>query len=132
MIRGTAVNQDGHSGGLTVPSGPSQVTVISQALKNGGVDPAQVSYIETHGTGTSLGDPIEVEALGTVFGKNHSQQEQLIIGSLKTNFGHTESAAGITGLIKVVLQLQHQQIAPNLHFQEPNSGSSVPGLLNYC
>ncbi|NEO49040.1 MAG: type I polyketide synthase, partial [Moorea sp. SIO4A3] len=120
VIRGTAVNQDGHSGGLTVPSGPSQVAVIRQALKNGGVEPAQVSYIEAHGTGTSLGDPIELGALGTVFGKNHSQEKPLTIGSAKTNIGHTETAAGVAGLIKVVLQLQHQQIAPHLHFQQPS------------
>ncbi|MDY7007684.1 MAG: type I polyketide synthase [Cyanobacteriota bacterium] len=120
VIRGTAVNQDGYSGSMTAPSGPSQVAVIRQALKNGGVEPAQVSYIEAHGTGTPLGDPIEVGALGTVFGKNHSQELPLMIGALKTNIGHTETAAGVAGLIKVVLQLQHQQIAPNLHFQQPS------------
>ena len=120
VIRGTAVNQDGPSGGLTVPNGPSQVAVIRQALSNGGLDPASVSYIEAHGTGTSLGDPIEVEALGTVFGKTHSQEEPLMIGSVKTNIGHAEGAAGIAGLIKLVLQLQHQQIAPSLHFNQPN------------
>ncbi|NEQ83924.1 MAG: polyketide synthase, partial [Moorea sp. SIO2I5] len=120
VIRGTAINQDGPSSGLTVPNGPSQVAVIRQALANGGVDPASISYIEAHGTGTSLGDPIEVEALGTVFGKTHSVEQPLIIGSAKTNIGHTEGAAGIAGLMKLVLQLQHQQIAPSLHFKEPN------------
>ncbi|GFZ92541.1 type I polyketide synthase [Okeania sp. KiyG1] len=120
VIRGSAVNQNGASGGLTVPSGPSQVVAIRTALKNGGVDPADVSYVEAHGTGTSLGDPIEVGAIGTVFGKTHSQEEPLIIGSAKTNIGHLEGAAGIAGLIKIVLQLQHQQIAPSLHFNQPN------------
>ncbi|NES81718.1 MAG: SDR family NAD(P)-dependent oxidoreductase, partial [Moorea sp. SIO2B7] len=120
VIRGTAVNQDGLSGGLTVPNGPSQEAVIRQALANGGVEPASVSYIEAHGTGTSLGDPIEVGALGTVFGKTHSQEQPLIIGTVKTNIGHLEVAAGIAGLMKVVLQLQHQQIAPSLHFNQPN------------
>ncbi|MDJ1172316.1 thioester reductase domain-containing protein [Roseofilum sp. BLCC_M154] len=120
VIRGTAINQDGPSSGLTVPNGPSQVAVIRRALANGGVDPADVSYIEAHGTGTSLGDPQEVEALGTVFGKNHSQEQPLIMGSAKTNIGHTEGAAGVAGLMKLVLQLQHQQIAPSLHFNEPN------------
>ncbi|NEQ68438.1 MAG: acyltransferase domain-containing protein, partial [Symploca sp. SIO2D2] len=120
VIRGTAINQDGASGGLTVPNGPSQVAVIRQALSNGGVDPASVSYIEAHGTGTSLGDPIEVGAIGTVFGKTHSQEQPLIIGTAKTNIGHLEVAAGIAGLMKVVLQLQHQQIAPSLHFNQPN------------
>ncbi|AOX01782.1 beta-ketoacyl synthase [Moorena producens PAL-8-15-08-1] len=120
VIRGSAINQDGPSGGLTVPNGPSQQAVIRQALKNGGVDPVQVSYIEAHGTGTSLGDPIEVGAIGAVFGASHSQEHPLIIGSLKTNIGHLEAAAGIAGLLKVVLQLQHQEIAPHLHLREPN------------
>ncbi|WP_424097227.1 SDR family NAD(P)-dependent oxidoreductase [Moorena producens] len=120
VIRGTAINQDGHTSGLTVPNGPSQESVIRQALTNSGVKPEQVSYIEAHGTGTSLGDPIEVTALGNVFGESHSSQQPLIIGSLKTNIGHLEAAAGIAGLIKVVLQLQHQQIAPHLHFDQPN------------
>ncbi|NEQ10766.1 MAG: type I polyketide synthase, partial [Moorea sp. SIO4E2] len=120
VIRGTAVNQDGPSGGLTVPNGPSQVAVIRQALANGAVDPADVSYIEAHGTGTSLGDPIEVGAIGTVFGSNHSVEHPVIIGSAKTNIGHLEVAAGIAGLMKVVLQLQQQKIAPSLHFNQPN------------
>ncbi|NEO76846.1 type I polyketide synthase [Moorena sp. SIO4G3] len=120
VIRGTAVNQDGQSGGLTVPNGPSQVAVIRQALANGAVDPADVSYIEAHGTGTSLGDPIEVGAIGTVFGSNHSVEHPVIIGSAKTNIGHLEVAAGIAGLMKVVLQLQQQKIAPSLHFNQPN------------
>ncbi|NEP38246.1 MAG: type I polyketide synthase, partial [Okeania sp. SIO2H7] len=120
VIRGSAINQDGPSSGLTVPNGPSQVAVIRQAMANGGIDAADISYIEAHGTGTSLGDPIEAEALGTVFGKTHSQEQPLIIGSAKTNIGHTEGAAGVAGLMKLVLQLQHQQIAPSLHFNEPN------------
>ncbi|NEQ05932.1 MAG: SDR family NAD(P)-dependent oxidoreductase [Moorea sp. SIO4E2] len=120
VIRGTAVNQDGPSGGLTVPNGPSQVAVIRQALENGGVDPASVSYIEAHGTGTSLGDPIEVKAIGTVFGKTHSQENPLSVGTVKTNIGHLEVAAGIAGLMKVVLQLQQQKIAASLHFNQPN------------
>jgi malonyl CoA-acyl carrier protein transacylase len=120
VIRGSAINQDGPSGGLTVPNGPSQQKVIRQALKNGGVDPSLVSYIEAHGTGTSLGDPIEVKALGAVFSKSHSPEYPLMIGSLKTNMGHLEAAAGIAGLIKVVLQLQYQEIVPHLHLKEPN------------
>ncbi|WAN69216.1 SDR family NAD(P)-dependent oxidoreductase [Moorena producens JHB] len=120
VIRGTAINQDGHTSGLTVPNGPAQESVIRQALTNGGVQPEQVSYIEAHGTGTSLGDPIEVTALGNVFRESHSSQQPMIIGSVKTNIGHLEAAAGIAGLIKVVLQLQHQQIAPHLHFDQPN------------
>ncbi|NEO76850.1 type I polyketide synthase [Moorena sp. SIO4G3] len=120
VIRGSAINQDGDTSGLTVPNGPSQQSVIGQALANGEVDPTSVSYLEAHGTGTALGDPIEVEAIGTVFGKTHSVEQPLIIGSVKTNIGHTEGAAGIAGLLKLVLQLQHQQIAPSLHFNQPN------------
>ena len=117
MIRGSAVNQDGRTSGLTVPNGPSQQAVIREALANGGVAPSQVSYVEAHGTGTRLGDPIEVGALGAVFGK---RAHPLVIGSVKTNFGHLESSAGIAGLIKVVLSLQHGYIPPHLHLQTPN------------
>ena len=120
MIRGTAINQDGDTSGLTVPSGPSQQALIGQALENGGVDLASLSYIETHGTGTSLGDPIEVGAIGAVFGKTHSQEHPIIIGSAKSNIGHSEGAAGIAGLMKVVLQLQYGKIAPSLHLNQPN------------
>ncbi|MUG94287.1 SDR family NAD(P)-dependent oxidoreductase [Scytonema sp. UIC 10036] len=120
LIRGSAVNQDGRSSGLTVPNGSMQQAVIRQALKNGGVEASEVSYIEAHGTGTALGDPIEVEALTAVFGKNRSQDQPLTVGSLKTNIGHLEAAAGIAGLIKVMLQFQHQEIAPHLHFEHPS------------
>ena len=120
LIRGSAINQDGPSGGLTVPNGPAQEAVIQQALQNGGVHPGQISYIEAHGTGTALGDPIEVGALAAVFGGSHSHENPLTVGSVKTNLGHTECAAGLAGLIKVVLQLQHQMIFPHLHFTQPN------------
>ncbi|MDJ0597117.1 MAG: polyketide synthase, partial [Pleurocapsa sp. MO_226.B13] len=110
QIRGSAIDHDGRSSGLTVPNGPSQQAVIRQALKNAGVRPEEVSYIEAHGTGTSLGDPIEVGALGGVFAKNRSPEASLAIGSVKTNIGHLEGAAGIAGLIKVVLALQHKII----------------------
>ncbi|MBP5971177.1 SDR family NAD(P)-dependent oxidoreductase [Brasilonema sp. CT11] len=120
VIRGTAANQDGRTSGLTVPNGPSQQSVIRQALANGGVLPSQVSYVETHGTGTALGDPIEVGALGAVFGKDRLSDQPLQIGSVKTNIGHLEGAAGIAGLIKVVLGLQHQQLPPHQHYHQPN------------
>ena len=119
LIRGSAVNQDGPSSGLTVPNGPAQETVIRRALAAARVDPSEVSYLESHGTGTSLGDPIEVRALGAVFGKDRVDSP-LLIGSVKTNIGHLEASSGIAGLIKVVLALQHQEIPPQLHFERPN------------
>lgn len=120
LVRGSAVNHDGYSNGLTAPNGPAQEAVIRQALDKAGVTPGQIQYVETHGTGTALGDPIEVAALQQVFGPSRSPANPLVIGSVKTNFGHLESAAGIAGLMKVVLSLQHQQIAPHLHLEKPN------------
>ncbi|ARV58847.1 hypothetical protein BZZ01_09550 [Nostocales cyanobacterium HT-58-2] len=119
LIRGSAVNQDGPSSGFTVPNSSSQQALICQALAMAKLEPSEVSYVEAHGTGTSLGDPIEVRALGTVFLEGHSPEHPLMIGSVKTNIGHLESAAGVSGLIKVVLQLQHQQIVPHLHLKDP-------------
>lgn len=120
VIRGSAINQDGRSSGLTAPNGLAQEAVIRAALANAHVDPWLVSYVETHGTGTSLGDPIEVQALGSVFSSNRNNDQRLQIGSVKTNFGHLESAAGVASLMKSVLILQHKQIPPNLHFETPN------------
>lgn len=120
VIRGSAVNQDGLSNGITAPNGPSQQAVIRQALKNAGVKPAQISYVEAHGTGTPLGDPIEVKSLKKVLMKDRQPDRPCYIGSVKTNIGHLESAAGMAGLIKVVLALQHQEIPPNLHLKKLN------------
>nr|VFJ59818.1 MAG: myxalamid-type polyketide synthase MxaB [Candidatus Kentron sp. DK] len=120
VIRGSAIGHDGPSSGLTVPNRLAQENVIRQALANAHVEPVDVDYIEAHGTGTSLGDPIEVGALGTVFAGNHSPDAPLVIGSVKTNFGHLEAAAGMAGLMKIVLSLQHQEIPPHLHFNTPN------------
>ncbi|WP_315788438.1 type I polyketide synthase [Fischerella sp. JS2] len=120
VIRGTAINHDGKSSGLTVPNGLAQQKLINAALANGRVEPAQVSYVEVHGTGTALGDPIEVEALANVLGKKRSPNHPLILGSVKTNIGHLEAAAGVAGLIKVVLAMQHQEIPPHLHLKKLN------------
>ena len=119
LIRGSAVNQDGRSSGLTVPNGPAQQAVIREALADAGLEPARVSYVEAHGTGTALGDPIEVQALAGVLGEGREPGHPLVIGSVKTNIGHLEAAAGIAGLIKVVLALGHQEIPPHLHFHKP-------------
>ena len=120
LIKGSAVNQDGTSNGLTAPNGPSQQAVIRQALENAGVKPTQISYVEAHGTGTSLGDPIEVKSLKAVLLEGRDPDQPCWIGSVKTNIGHLEAAAGIAGLIKVVLQLQHREIFPHLHLKQLN------------
>lgn len=120
VICGSAVNQDGRTSGLTVPNGSAQQAVIRQALLNSKLEPAQISYVEAHGTGTLLGDPIEVEALGAIFDRDLSLEKPLLLGSVKTNIGHLEAAAGIASLIKVVLALQHDKIPPHLHLKNPN------------
>ncbi len=118
MVRGSALNQDGPSSGMTAPNGPAQEAVIRAALTRAGVAPRQVGYVEAHGTGTQLGDPLEVSALGAVFGADRDRP--LLIGSVKTNIGHLEAAAGVTGLIKLVLSLRHRQLPPHLHFKTPS------------
>ena len=120
VIRGTATNQDGRSGGLTVPSGPAQEAVIRAALADARLAPADIDYVEAHGTGTSLGDPIEVRALAHALGEGRDAQNPLVVGSVKTNIGHLESAAGIAGVIKVILSLQHERIPAHLHFRKPS------------
>ena len=120
VILGSAVNQDGRSGGITAPNGPSQTEVIRRALHNAALQPSAVDYIEAHGTGTILGDPIEMRALGEVFGKGRDPRCPLWVGSVKTNIGHSESAAGIAGLIKALFAVRHGEIPPHLHFTSPN------------
>ena len=120
VIRGTAVNHNGASGGLTVPSADAQAEVIGTALAQGGIDPADVDYVEVHGTGTPLGDPIELTALHRVIGAHRPDGQPLLVGSVKTNIGHLEAAAGIAGLIKTALALGHDEIPPHLHFHKPS------------
>jgi natural product biosynthesis luciferase-like monooxygenase protein len=120
IVRGSAVLQDGARSGLTVPNGPAQANVIRAALKAAGVETGDVSYVEAHGTGTSLGDPIEAEALGNVFGPGRTAAHPLVIGALKTNVGHMESAAGVGGIIKTVLALGHGEIPRHLHLNQVN------------
>jgi acyl transferase domain-containing protein len=117
VIRGSSINQDGASGGLTVPNGVAQQAVIRQALSAAAVTAADVDYIETHGTGTALGDPIELEALDAAMGEGRSADRPLVVGSVKTNIGHLEAASGVASVIKVVLSLEHQRIPPHLHFK---------------
>ncbi|MEP7211102.1 MAG: type I polyketide synthase, partial [Alphaproteobacteria bacterium] len=119
VIRSSAVNQDGASSGLTAPSGPAQRAVIREALERAGIEPRQVGYIEAHGTGTQLGDPLELRSLAEVFGADRTGTKRLAIGSVKTNIGHVEAAAGVAGLIKLVLSLQHREIPAHLNVQTP-------------
>ncbi len=120
VIRGSAINQDGRSNGLTAPNGLAQAALIRRALDDAGVTAAQVSYVEAHGTGTPLGDPIEVQALADALSHGRTPDNRLMIGSVKTNLGHLEAAAGVAGLIKVVLALQHGEIPAHLHLRHPN------------
>jgi acyl transferase domain-containing protein/acyl carrier protein len=120
VVRGSAVNQDGASGGFTVPHGPSQQALIRRALEASQVDPRDVDYLEAHGTGTPLGDPIEVNAASAVYGEGRRPGRPLLVGSVKTNIGHLEAAAGVAGLIKIVLAMQGRKIPAHLHFSKPN------------
>jgi amino acid adenylation domain-containing protein/FkbM family methyltransferase len=120
VLRGTAVNTDGRSSGLTVPSGAAQQDVIRRALEDAGVTAAEIGYVEAHGTGTALGDPIEAGALGAVFGAR-PPSAPLLIGSIKSNIGHAEGAAGVAGVLKAMLALERGVLPPSLHFRVPNA-----------
>ncbi|GAA4703510.1 hypothetical protein GCM10023263_46870 [Phytohabitans rumicis] len=120
VVRGSAVNSDGRSGGLVAPSPRAQERVLREAYADAGLDPAAVDYVEAHGTGTPLGDPIEAGALGAVCGAGRDPGDPLLIGSIKSNLGHLEAAAGIAGVIKAALVLQHGVVPPTVHFAQPN------------
>ncbi len=120
VIRGSAVGHDGPSSAFTVPSGVAQQAVIRQALQGAGVAPAEVSYLEAHGTGTAMGDPIEAEAMWSVLKEGRKGGESLWMGSVKTNVGYPEAASGVVGMMKVVLALQHGQLPAHLHLKQPN------------
>jgi thioester reductase-like protein len=120
VIRGTAVNQDGRTTGITVPSGAAQEAMLREACRQAGVRPAGLQYVEAHGTGTPVGDPVEANALGAVLKEGRVADSFCWIGSVKTNLGHLEAGAGITGVIKTALSLFHRHIPAHLHFVTPN------------
>lgn len=120
LVRGSSVRQDGESGGLTVPNGTAQAELMREALASGMLEPKDVQYVEAHGTGTSLGDPIEMSSIAAVFSASHSKADPLMVGSVKTNIGHMEAAAGVGGIVKAVLQLQDGMIYPHINFETPS------------
>ena len=120
VIRGAAVNHGGASAGLTVPNTPALKTVIEAALDQAGISPKEVDYLEAHGTGTTVGDPIEMNAAAAVYGAGREMELPLLVGSVKTNIGHLEAAAGVAGLIKAAMVVKHGVIPRHLHFREPN------------
>lgn len=135
VIRGTAVNQDGRSSGFTAPNVLAQVSLVETALADAGLEPSAIGYAETHGTGTALGDPIEMEALATALGRRNGGAP-LPVGAVKTNFGHLEGTAGVAGLIKAMLCVRHRMVPPVVHFRALNpridlsgTGMTVPDSL---
>ncbi|MFL9898470.1 SDR family NAD(P)-dependent oxidoreductase [Paraburkholderia fungorum] len=131
LIRGSAINHDGRSSGLTVPNGPAQQKVIRAAQTLAAIAPGDIDYVEAHGTGTALGDPIEMESLSEVFRDGRTSDRPLLIGAVKTNLGHLEAAAGMAGLIKTVLAFQHEAIPRHLHFESPNPHLPSPQWFPY-
>jgi acyl transferase domain-containing protein/acyl carrier protein len=120
VVKGSAVNQDGRSNGFTAPNARAQEKLLRAALEDAGLQPQQVGFIEAHGTGTKIGDPIEMEAIAAVYASAKSKEKPLLVGSVKSNIGHTEGVAGMAGIMKGVLAIQHQIIPKNLHFKTPN------------
>jgi acyl transferase domain-containing protein/NADPH:quinone reductase-like Zn-dependent oxidoreductase/acyl carrier protein/SAM-dependent methyltransferase len=128
VIIGTALNQDGHTNGISLPSAQAQARLVRDACTDAGISPSQIGFVEAHGTGTAVGDPIEAHALAEALCADRPTASPLLIGSVKTNLGHLETAAGIAGLVKAVLVLKHRQVPANLHFNTPNPNIDFKSL----
>ena len=120
VIRNTGINQDGKTSGITLPSKDAQEILMASVYDGAGLDPMDTTYVECHGTGTPAGDPLETSALSKIFSPARSSNEPLIIGSIKTNVGHTEGASGLAGLIKTVLMLENKLVLPSRNFEKAN------------
>ena len=125
VIVGTALNQDGHTNGISLPSAEAQARLVREACADAGIDPLQVGFVEAHGTGTAVGDPIEAHALAEALCQDRPADAPLLIGSVKTNLGHLETAAGVAGLVKAVLVLKHGRIPASLHFSNARARTSI-------
>src|ERR1700756_1074460 len=128
VIIGTALNQDGHTNGISLPSAEAQARLVRDACIDAGVAPSRIGFVEAHGTGTAVGDPIEAHALAAALCENRPAETPLLIGSVKTNLGHLETAAGVAGLVKALLVLKHGRIPPSLHFETPNPNIDFAAL----
>ncbi|HEY2343434.1 MAG TPA: polyketide synthase, partial [Chthoniobacteraceae bacterium] len=128
VIVGTALNQDGHTNGISLPSPEAQARLVRDACRDAGIHPNEITFVEAHGTGTAVGDPIEAHALSDALCVDRSPDEPLPIGSVKTNLGHLETAAGMAGLLKALLVLRHGQIPASLHFEKPNPHIDLQAL----
>ena len=132
VIQGSSINQDGDSNGLTAPNMAAQIEVMRHALDKAQLSPKNISYVEAHGTGTSLGDPIEIQSIAAAYGQTNPDKQTLFIGSVKSNIGHLEAAAGIAGLIKVIASLKYKQLPANLHHKQLNhliNVDSIPATI---
>jgi acyl transferase domain-containing protein len=128
VIIGTALNQDGHTNGISLPSVEAQARLVVEACANAGISPSQIGFVEAHGTGTAVGDPIEAHALSQALCRDRAAENPLLIGSVKTNLGHLETAAGLAGLMKAMLVLKHRRIPASLHFETPNPNIDLAAL----
>jgi len=128
VILATGSNQDGHTPGISMPNEESQKSLIAEVLRRAELTGRDIAYVEAHGTGTPAGDPIEARSLGSLFGDGRPEEERLLVGSIKTNIGHTEAAAGVAGLIKAALVVSNRKVPPNLHFRTPNPEIDLPSL----